>query len=164
MAGIKGTVDWVGYGVGKVTDVARAGFRGLLDFIGYPVGVPNASPGAGTAFPAGVEMVLFVGQAVATGDLAGMPVVGGGVSGGGGGGYVRRRPASPRSTFVRIPAEAEPDGVRMVAAVGHAMASGGATVQPKRVPVLTASVGQPVATGIQNLTDEQWLFLLDEAA
>ena len=44
-AGIKGTVDWVGYPVGAIAlPAATVGLKGLLDFIGYPVGLPGLSP------------------------------------------------------------------------------------------------------------------------
>lgn len=39
--GLKGTVDFVGYGVGVPVVLPAGGFVGLLDFAGYPVGAPG---------------------------------------------------------------------------------------------------------------------------
>ena len=59
MAGIRGTVDFVGYPVGKpVALPALAGFIGLLDFVGYGAGKPSgaltgslATLGQGSVYP-----------------------------------------------------------------------------------------------------------------
>jgi hypothetical protein len=120
-----------------------------------------AASGAGTATPDGVEMTLEVGQVVATGGSAvPIPVVA--AMGGGGGGGSSFAPRRQRQAYVRA-AEVEPDGVELVAEVGHVFATGGATAQPQGVS-MTADVGDVTATGIQNLSDAAWILLLDEAA
>lgn len=122
-----------------------------------------AASGAGTAFPAGVQMTLAIGQVVATGSgVVPVPVVAG-IGGGGGGGssFVARRTVA-KQQWTRA-AEADPDGVEIVAAVGQVYASGGATVAVRGVMLKTA-VGQVEATGIQNLSDEALILVLDEAA
>lgn len=42
-AGLKGTTDFVGYGVG-VPSISPVGFVGLLDFTGIPVGRLSGAP------------------------------------------------------------------------------------------------------------------------
>jgi hypothetical protein len=122
-----------------------------------------AASGAGTATPAGVEMVMEIGQVVATGGaVVPVPIVAVTGGGGGGGGYAPSRRTWAKQQRTRA-AEAEPDGVEMVAEVGQVIASGGASVAVCGV-TLAAEVGQVKATGIQNLSDEAWILLIDEAA
>jgi len=64
MAGIRGTVDFVGYPVGKPgAGAATAGFLGLLDFVGYSVGKPSAGGPATTAL-AGSTATTGQGQII----------------------------------------------------------------------------------------------------
>lgn len=60
-AGIKGTIDWVGYPVGLLAvPPATVGFRGLLDFVGYSVGLPGL-PAATVGFKG---LLDFIGYSV----------------------------------------------------------------------------------------------------
>ena len=49
MAGFNGTIDWVGYSVGK-GDEATVGYLGILDFTGLSVGRGAAAPAPSNAF------------------------------------------------------------------------------------------------------------------
>ncbi len=44
--GFNGTVDWVGYPVGRTVS-GNQGYRGIVDFTGIPVGTPSAIPSGG---------------------------------------------------------------------------------------------------------------------
>jgi hypothetical protein len=119
------------------------------------VGTAVASGDAldGTAFPAGVAMVAAVGDVEATGDED--------VISRGGLLYQSRWPAVAKH------AKAKPKGVEARTAIGRAVATGDAVAYPPGVS-MTARVGHPTATGVQNLPEDVLAVLLllelDEAA
>jgi hypothetical protein len=123
--------------------------------VGQPIATGDSA--AGEAFPAGVESIAAIGVATVTTGTAPMSMPLFGVGG-------RLLPMPTQHTAdVSIAAVAYPAGVQMRAEVGQPICQGASAAAPAGVAATTAS-GPVTATGIQNLEDDEWACLLQEAA